>query len=1097
MTSDDEITLFCKNKLCGGQNKNRVPLIKVTKETRNEQNNYFWADQYICARCNAIFYHCNMCLDKKKKTSLILKSRLARHHKCYHQTKVTYDKKGDKKMIIVQHDAKVNDEDNENKFACRNIEDNHDEERFKKKVKYTQIVNEEIDEDNSDNLIVSQSKNSPKNTSHNKYDRDESMVYFSYNSSLDRPNNGPSHLVAKAISNTSDIHKNISNKDILLHLMTTKFVNKLSKDQRVDFAFILELIKTQYGHSDNNVMKDSNEYHTAVPTSDADIRNVYLIGKNSVIKNLPRPMVCIIHNHSYVSVKQCIAHFFGMGQMPLIKNEVAQTVFTSITDSKISQEVHERAKKLHTDCDEGEVVTLLGITWSDDFDPNSSIKSNRGGVWIRTITLISESYEENSLENTYPISIGLKGENHDMIESEFAKELEDLSNGRDNNFFCMRTKKWIKVHFEVIAFLGDQPERRSINKIMLGNSTFGARYLYTANITALARNLPMCSNCLLNAKMDTLYIKKKSVCKNCLQWDMDSKNNILGSLLPKHYPAELVEMNDKQYPQKLSFQKLKQVVSLASNKYFNGNWTEIETKTYLSTYAINTEGMDSVLEHCNKMRTLKYIRMGDNVDNETKNLILTDMKRHPEMYDFWKGGAYWSSSMHIERFCDVIMHLLFLGVTKSSRDLLAMWLKDTKLSRKYQACMKSFLLSISELGLEWCKVITSKSGWVSDNYLGYCRISKWCHFPYSMMRTEDPSEDTYVEPKIPVKHWLLHMCKEWLTVHGMRYTGTVSQLREIIISKKENHKAPPKLIPKITSPVKVMDDFVGSLLSTVSSVMVREVNDSTVREVDREIKIFLTNLHNACNHFKNKDPTRKGAQDYYWHKKYNFLSLLNVPETIERYGPLLNLWEGSNQGEGYLRYAKPKVTDIHSKNWQLNAHLNLLNEASLNSVINEHILKKNADDVKNEYVHNVLRKLKKGKKLFHPYKSVTEVYSMFRRNQPISAVMCKNHEYNIVIDGGQTHEYKGINITFEHNYNVPSLAMNFHNVWMDLTLTKYDLMPLLKSDIVAYLLLLPEVNMDGFLNNETNSLYYIINSEWQELDDKLQMRRPLSPGCKY
>ena len=111
--------------------------------------------------------------------------------------------------------------------------------------------------------------------------------------------------------------------------------------------------------------------------------------------------------------------------------------------------------------------------------------------------------------------------------------------------------------------------------------------------------------------------------------------------------------------------------------------------------------------------------------------------------------------------------------------------------------------------------------------------------------------------------------------------------------------------------------------------------------------------------------------------------------------------------------------------------------------------------------------------------------------------MCKNHEYNIVIDGGQTHEYKGINITFEHNYNVPSLAMNFHNVWMDLTLTKYDLMPLLKSDIVAYLLLLPEVNMDGFLNNETNSLYYIINSEWQELDDKLQMRRPLSPGCKY
>ena len=70
---------------------NRVPLIKVTKETRNEQINYFWADQYKCAKCNATFYHCNMCLDKNKKNSLILKSRLNRHHKCYHQTKSTYN----------------------------------------------------------------------------------------------------------------------------------------------------------------------------------------------------------------------------------------------------------------------------------------------------------------------------------------------------------------------------------------------------------------------------------------------------------------------------------------------------------------------------------------------------------------------------------------------------------------------------------------------------------------------------------------------------------------------------------------------------------------------------------------------------------------------------------------------------------------------------------------------------------------------------------------------------------------------------------------------------------------------------------------------
>ena len=41
---------------------------------------------------------------------------------------------------------------------------------------------------------------------------------------------------------------------------------------------------------------------------------------------------------------------------------------------------------------------------------------------------------------------------------------------------------------------------------------------------------------------------------------------------------------------------------------------------------------------------------------------------------------------------------------------------------------------------------------------------------------------------------------------------------------------------------------------------------------------------------------------------------------MELYGPLINLWEGANQCEGYLMYAKPIITDINSVNWYLNAH---------------------------------------------------------------------------------------------------------------------------------------------------------------------------------
>ena len=90
------------------------------------------------------------------------------------------------------------------------------------------------------------------------------------------------------------------------------------------------------------------------------------------------------------------------------------------------------------------------------------------------------------------------------------------------------------------------------------------------------------------------------------------------------------------------------------------------------------------------------------------------------------------------------------------------------------------------------------------------------------------------------------------------------------------------------------------------------------------------------NSLKMKDKQRHKK---IWLKKYNFLSLLNIPDAMYQYGPLINLWEGSNQGEGYLRYAKPIITDIHSKNWQINAHIKLIDVTSMNEVINCHVMK--------------------------------------------------------------------------------------------------------------------------------------------------------------
>ena len=40
--------------------------------------------------------------------------------------------------------------------------------------------------------------------------------------------------------------------------------------------------------------------------------------------------------------------------------------------------------------------------WSDDFEPNYSIKSNRGSVWVRTVTFAGGSIQHGTHTDTRP-----------------------------------------------------------------------------------------------------------------------------------------------------------------------------------------------------------------------------------------------------------------------------------------------------------------------------------------------------------------------------------------------------------------------------------------------------------------------------------------------------------------------------------------------------------------------------------------------------------------------------------------------------------------------------------------------------------------------
>jgi hypothetical protein len=80
-------------------------------------------------------------------------------------------------------------------------------------------------------------------------------------------------------------------------------------------------------------------------------------------------------------------------------------------------------------------------------------------------------------------------------------------------------KKHVCFHFEIIASLRDQPERRELNYLTGGNSKFGARYLWSANIAAMRKYIPPCENCFQMLKNSPSLLKTEHSCDKYLMWD--------------------------------------------------------------------------------------------------------------------------------------------------------------------------------------------------------------------------------------------------------------------------------------------------------------------------------------------------------------------------------------------------------------------------------------------------------------------------------------------------------------------------------------------------------------------------------------------------
>jgi len=223
--------------------------------------------------------------------------------------------------------------------------------------------------------------------------------------------------------------------------------------------------------------------------------------------------------------------------------------------------------------------------------------------------------------------------------------------------------------------LADQPERRATLGLSGGNSTFHARFGYLVDLNELSTCIMACGTCRTR-QYDGDRTWDLEHCQRCTQWEMDGDHPLLLNSIPKGYPVEELEGNErllkKLKPKRITLELLRKRAVKTSHNLIEGRWNIQTAKIYLKTSGIN----DMWVEHIVKTSLLiRLINAGSEDQLEeysdddlelADKVILGEKTIYP---------CAWDDELEFFQNLDVPMHLLFLGVVKTTVKIIFRWCK--------------------------------------------------------------------------------------------------------------------------------------------------------------------------------------------------------------------------------------------------------------------------------------------------------------------------------------------------------------------------------------------------------------------------------------
>ena len=310
-----------------------------------------------------------------------------------------------------------------------------------------------------------------------------------------------------------------------------------------------------------------------------------------------------------------------------------------------------------------------------------------------------------------------------------------------------------------------------------------------------------------------------------------------------------------------------------------------------------------------------------------------DQAEHPNdflapLLEAWKRNAL---EMPLSLHIDVIMHLIFLGMVKTSQSLVQDSMTRLGCNQNFIRLNAGYLKCfIKTYKVDWLTIMPYTSGklgaWNSKEYLGFARVMLWFYqnIPEAI---SDVPEEIELPPESEQSNWTKKQNTYWLRIRGLKQPKgkKATDFKHHVADEMEKDPVAEVLvIPDIAEAD--VEDVLIFLSETLKCVMCEQVTEEIVAKTEYAVRLFISAYDNLDRKLRKKGDKPSVISSY------NFMSLLNLPKTMQKFGPLRHLWEGKWQGEAFLQKLKAAITQGMRKNWQLNLMKNLLREMAFDNI---------------------------------------------------------------------------------------------------------------------------------------------------------------------